>query len=60
MTLRNQVSILVFATLIAGSLFLTLPEKGFAGVARIPLCCQNSPDSCFDNSGGGGPIKCKS
>jgi len=41
-------------------LFLALTEKGFAEVAQIPLCCQNSPDSCFDNSGSGGLIKCKS
>ena len=52
--MRNQCLSLLLSFLFAGSLFLSLPEKGFSGVAQpIGECCQFEPDQCADLVEGG-------
>ena len=47
--MRNQYLFLLLYLLLAGFLFLSLPEKGFSGVAQPgPECCQFESDQCFD------------
>lgn len=53
--MRNQCLFLLLSLFFAGSLFFSLTEKGFSGVAQPgPECCQVGPDECFDLNGGGG------
>lgn len=47
MSIRNQVCTFLLSLLVIGFLFLSIPEKGFAGLANL-TCCQVAPDECFD------------
>ena len=52
---RYQLLSFLLSFLFVGFLFLSLPEKGFSGLAQPgPVCCQFAPDECFNLGGGGG------
>jgi exosortase sorting signal-containing protein len=51
--MRNQCLFLLLSLLFAASLFLSLTEKGFSGLAQGPECCQFAPDQCADLVEGG-------
>jgi len=51
---RNQFFVFIVSFLSVGFLFLSLPEKGFSGLAQPgPECCQFAPDQCSDLVEGG-------
>ena len=52
---RYQLLSFLLSFLFFGFLFLSLPEKGFSGLAQPgPECCQFATDECFQLGGGGG------
>jgi len=52
---RSRFLFFVISFLSVGFLFLSLPEKGFSGLAQPgPECCQVSENECYDFGGGGG------
>ena len=51
----NRLFIFLFSFLLIGFLFLSLPEKGFSGLAQPgPECCEVEPDECFQLGVGNG------
>jgi len=51
--MRNRSLLFLLSFLFVSFLFLSLPEKGFSGLAQGPECCQFAPDQCADLVEGG-------